>query len=104
MRVIVTEDVTEMAVRAADLVVAEIKKHCNPVLGLATGSTPIPLYKELIRRHKTEGLDFSTCISFNLDEYVGLGPNHPQSYRRFMNENLFNHININIKNLSLIHI
>jgi len=98
MRVIVTQDVPEMAARAADLVVAEINKHCNPVLGLATGSTPIPLYKELIRRHKADGLDFSTCISFNLDEYVGLGPNHPQSYRRFMNENLFNHININVKN------
>jgi len=79
--VIVTQDVSELAARAADLVVAEIKKHCNPVLGLATGSTPIPLYKELIRRHKEQGLDFSTCISFNLDEYVGLGANHPQSYR-----------------------
>jgi glucosamine-6-phosphate deaminase len=98
MRVIVCKDPAEMAVRAADLVVAEIKRHCNPVLGLATGSTPIPLYKELIRRHKEKGLDFSTCISFNLDEYVGLPVNHPESYRRFMNENLFNHININIKN------
>jgi len=98
MRVIVCKDPAEMAVRAADLIVAEIKMHCNPVLGLATGSTPIPLYKELIRRHREEGLDFSTCITFNLDEYVGLPPDHPESYRRFMNENLFNHININIRN------
>jgi len=98
MYVTVVRGEQEVARRAADLVVAEMRQHANPVLGLATGSTPIPLYRELIRRHREEGLDFSTCITFNLDEYVGLGPDHPQSYRRFMNEHLFNHININPKN------
>ncbi len=97
MRVIVVKDAAEMGKRAAKLIVDDMKKHATYVLGLATGSTPIPLYKELIRMHKQEGLDFSTVISFNLDEYVGLSPDHDQSYRYFMNENLFKHININPK-------
>ncbi len=98
MFVIVAKDEEQMGRRAADLVVAEMQRHINPVLGLPTGSTPIPLYRELIRRHRQEGLDFSTCITFNLDEYVGLSPDHPQSYRRFMDKQLFDHININPKN------
>jgi 6-phosphogluconolactonase/glucosamine-6-phosphate isomerase/deaminase len=64
------------------------------VLGLATGGTPVPLYRDLIRRHREEGLDFSKVRSFNLDEYLGLPPDHPASYRRFMDEQLFDHINI----------
>ena len=98
MRIIVVEDEEAMGRRAADVVEAEMVRHANPVLGLATGSTPLPLYRELIRRHKEEGLDFSTTMTFNLDEYVGLPPEHDQSYRYFMNENLFDHININKKN------
>lgn len=66
----------------------------NAVLGLATGSTPLGLYQELIRLHKDEGLDFSQVTTFNLDEYVGLPKNHPQSYHYFMRENLLKHINI----------
>lgn len=64
------------------------------VLGLATGATPIPLYRELIRREQAGLIDFSRVRSVNLDEYKGLAPDHPQSYRRFMRENLFDHINI----------
>jgi glucosamine-6-phosphate deaminase len=64
------------------------------VLGLATGGTPLGMYRELIRMHQQEALDFSQVTTFNLDEYVGLGPTHPQSYRHFMQENLFQHINI----------
>ena len=64
------------------------------VLGLATGATPIPLYRELIRREQAGLMDFSRVRSVNLDEYKGLAPDHPQSYRRFMRENLFDHINI----------
>jgi glucosamine-6-phosphate deaminase len=97
MRVIIVKDAQQMGRVAADLIVQDMKKRAVYVLGLATGSTPIPLYQELIRRHREEGLDFSNVISFNLDEYVGLPANHPESYRRFMNENLFNHININKK-------
>lgn len=97
MRVIIVKDEQEMGQRAARLIVEDMREHITYVLGLATGSTPIPLYKELIRMHRQEGLDFSTVISFNLDEYVGLPPDHDQSYRHFMNENFFKHININLK-------
>ncbi|MFQ6048846.1 MAG: glucosamine-6-phosphate deaminase [Phycisphaerae bacterium] len=97
MRVIIVKDEQEMGQRAARLIVEDMREHITYVLGLATGSTPIPLYKELIRMHRQEGLDFSTVISFNLDEYVGLPPDHDQSYRYFMNENFFKHININLK-------
>lgn len=97
MRVIIVDNEKQVGVRAADLVQEEMEAHWQPVLGLATGSTPIPLYKELIRRCK-KGLDFSTTITFNLDEYVGLDGTHDQSYRYFMDHQLFNHININKKN------
>ena len=98
MRVIIVANEQEMGARAADLVCEELTKHVNPVLGLATGSTPIPLYKEFIRRNKAGDVDFSTTITFNLDEYVGLPGEHDQSYRYFMNAQLFDHININKKN------
>ena len=68
------------------------------VLGLATGATPIPLYRELIRREQAGLMDFSRVRSVNLDEYKGLAPDHPQSYRRFMQENLFDHISIKPEN------
>lgn len=98
MKVVITKTTEEMGKKAAKLIAEEMKRHHAPVLGLATGSTPIPVYKELIRMYKEEGLDFSTTITFNLDEYVGLTGDHDQSYRYFMNENLFNHVNINKKN------
>jgi glucosamine-6-phosphate deaminase len=70
--------------------------HNKPdaVLGLATGSTPCLLYAELRRQHEQEGLDFSGITSFNLDEYVGLNPEHPSSYRYFMKQALFDHVNV----------
>ena len=99
MRVIILDNEKAVGKRAADLVEEEMEAHQNPVLGLATGGTPVPLYKELIRRcRKGRGLDFSTTISFNLDEYVGLPGTHDQSYRYFMNRELFDHVNINKKN------
>ena len=76
----------------------DMAKKTPYVLGLATGSTPIPLYDALIKLNKAGKLDFSTTITFNLDEYVGLKPTHDQSYRYFMNEKLFDHVNINKKN------
>src|SRR6202040_2179545 len=69
------------------------------VLGLATGSTPVGLYRELIRRHKEAGLDFSRVISFNLDEYYPMLPSDQQSYRRWMQETFFDHINISPDNI-----
>jgi glucosamine-6-phosphate deaminase len=64
------------------------------VLGLATGSTPIPFYQELVRLHREEGLDFSGVTTFNLDEYLGLAPEHPESYRAFMRKHLFDQVNL----------
>ena len=94
MRVIITPTSEEVGRRAAKFVSRLIRRKPNCVLGLATGSTPLGLYEELIRLHRDEQLDFSQVTTFNLDEYVGLGPSDPQSYRYFMHENLFRHINI----------
>ncbi|MCM8767301.1 MAG: glucosamine-6-phosphate deaminase [Candidatus Omnitrophica bacterium] len=101
MRVIIKKNYEEMSKEAAEIIKNLIQKKANCVLGLATGSTPVGLYKELIRMHKEEGLDFSQVITFNLDEYYGLSPEHPQSYRYFMDVNLFNHINIKKENTHL---
>ena len=88
----------EMGKAAADEFEAVICRKPACVMGLATGSTPIPLYKELIWREKAGKIDFSRVRSANLDEYKGLAPDHPQSYRRFMQENLFDHIGIKSEN------
>jgi glucosamine-6-phosphate deaminase len=71
-----------------------VRKKPHAVLGLATGGTPLGLYKELIRLRRESGLDFSKVTTFNLDEYVGLSSDHPCSYRRYMQENFFAHINV----------
>jgi len=98
MQVIIVEDYEQMSKKAAQIVIEAIRSRPDIVLGLATGSTPEGLYADLVRAHKEEGLDFSSVVTFNLDEYVGLPPDHPQSYRYFMNEKLFNHVNIKSEN------
>lgn len=98
MKVRIVKTKEEMGRVAAKLIAEDMARKSPYVLGLATGSTPIPLYQELIRLYKAKKLDFSTTITFNLDEYVGLKPTHDQSYRYFMNKELFDHININKKN------
>lgn len=98
MRVIIVKDTRQLGKVSAGLIAAEMKKKPTFVLGLATGTSPIPLYQELIRLNKSKALDFSTTITFNLDEYVGLKPTHNQSYRYFMNRQLFDHVSINKKN------
>jgi len=99
MQVIIKKDYDEMSKLAAGMIAEVIRKKPRCVLGLATGSTPLGTYKELIRLHKKERLDFSQVVTFNLDEYVGLDPNHNQSYWYFMYQNLFKHINIRIENV-----
>ena len=101
MLVLIKENAQQMSHEAAKQVAAQIKLKPDSVIGFATGSTPLLMYKELIRMHKEEGLDFSKVISFNLDEYVGLQPSHPESYHYFMWENLFKHININKSNVHI---
>ena len=75
-----------------------IKEKPDAILGLATGGSPIGMYKELIKMYENKELDFSKITTVNLDEYIGLNPEHSQSYRYFMNDNLFNHINIDVAN------
>lgn len=94
MFVEILPDYDAISERAARLVSEEIRRRPDAVLGCATGSTPIGLYQRLIARHREEGLDFSGVTTFNLDEYVGLPPEHPQSYWRFMREHLFDHAGI----------
>jgi len=97
MKVIIVSDTDEMGQVGGALIANDMATKAHYVLGLATGSTPVTVYKDLIRRHKEEGLDFSRVITFNLDEYVGIDGDHDQSYRYFMNVHLFDHININKK-------
>ena len=99
MEVIIKENYEKMSEEAAAIIRDAIHLKPNLVLGLATGSTPIGTYKELIRMHEAGELDFSKVVTFNLDEYVGLPSTHDQSYHYFMHENLFNHININPANV-----
>jgi len=94
LRVIVEQNRENVARWSAVIVSELIRKKPDCVLGLATGSSPLGLYNELIRMHRDEGLDFSQVATFNLDEYVGLPPSDEHSYRYFMQANFFDHVNI----------
>jgi glucosamine-6-phosphate deaminase len=98
VRVIIQPDSETASRRAANFVADLVRTKPQCVLGLATGSSPLATYRELIRLHREEELDFTHVTTFNLDEYVGLSATHPQSYRQFMQVNLFNHINIDLAN------
>lgn len=84
----------KVASEIATLLRSRAAEGRRAVLGLATGSTPIPLYQELIRLHREEGLSFAHVTTFNLDEYLGLNRDHPESYWSFMHRQLFNHIDV----------
>lgn len=99
MEIIITETPEEMGKLAADMIERQLLRKPSSVLGLATGSTPVGMYQELVRRHREEGMDFSKVVTFNLDEYLDLAPSHSQSYRYFMDHHLFNHINVDPKNI-----
>ncbi|MEX2116244.1 MAG: glucosamine-6-phosphate deaminase [Bacteroidota bacterium] len=94
MLVSIQKSYEEVSKAAAVLVADRIRHKPNLVLGLATGATPIGLYREFIRMNREEGLSFSKVTTFNLDEYIGLPRTHPQSYYQFMWENLFRHLDI----------
>lgn len=101
IELIIVNDYDEMSLKAANIIAELIKKNPNAKLGLATGSTPIGTYNELIKMNKNKEISFKNITTFNLDEYIGLAKNHPQSYYTFMYENLFKHIDINIENTHL---
>jgi glucosamine-6-phosphate deaminase len=94
MEIIIQPTAEAASVIAARIIARLVREKPDCVLGLATGSTPLATYRELIRLHRDEKLDFSKVTTFNLDEYVGLPPEYPQSYHAFMQEHLFRHINI----------
>ncbi|MGE5653245.1 MAG: glucosamine-6-phosphate deaminase [Bacillota bacterium] len=94
MNIIVVNDYHEMSQQAARILAGQLHDQPRSVLGLATGGTPVGMYRELVRMHQQGSLSFSQASSFNLDEYVGLGADHPCSYRYFMAGHLFDQVNM----------
>ena len=94
MRICKFDTAAQVGQAAATLIAAQLLRKPDSVLGLATGSTPVPTYEELIALYKAGVADFSKVISYNLDEYVGIPVDHECSYHRFMDDNLFNHVNM----------
>ncbi len=101
MEVNITKEASTASNLAAKRIARLVRTKPDAVLGLATGSTPLGLYEELIRMHREEGLDFSRVRTFNLDEYIGLSPDHPASYHSFMEKNFFHGVNIPQGNIHL---
>jgi len=108
MRIIIKKDTSEVGDWAATYIIGKIKK-ANPtkdkpfILGLPTGSSPLPVYKEFIKRYKKGEVSFKNVITFNMDEYVGLPEDHTESYHFFMYDNLFNHIDIPKENINILN-
>ncbi|MCL1910149.1 MAG: glucosamine-6-phosphate deaminase, partial [Kiritimatiellaeota bacterium] len=101
MKIHKTQNYDAMSREAAKIIAAQVVLKPDSVLGLATGSTPLGLYAQLADKFKNVNLDFSETRTVNLDEYQGLAPTHPQSYRFYMDENLFSKINIRPENTHL---
>ncbi len=99
MNIIKVKNYKELSMKAAGIVAAQISRKKNTVLGLPTGQTPLGMYQELIKRFRKGEIDFSQVITFNLDEYYGLSPEHPQSYNYYMWQTFFNNINIKKENV-----
>lgn len=101
MKVVITKDYDEMSAKAFEVVAGVVKSNPDAVLGLATGSTPIGLYKNMIKDHKENGTSYKNVKTVNLDEYAGLDYSSDQSYVYFMRDNLFDHIDIDLKNTNI---
>ncbi|GIU45614.1 glucosamine-6-phosphate deaminase [Shewanella colwelliana] len=98
MQIVILKDSVEVAAYGANIFIKQLQKKADSVLGLATGSTPVSLYQQLIAANKAGEVSFAKVTSFNLDEYLGLEGAHPQSYRYFMNQQLFDHLDIDTAN------
>lgn len=101
MNIIVVDNYENMSRKAAIIIASQIISKPNSILGLATGSTPLGMYKELIKMYENKELDFSKVKTFNLDEYYGLDEKHVQSYHFYMNDNFFKYINIKRENIKI---
>lgn len=102
MRVILCDTYEELSKNAAKLVASQIYLKPDCVLGLATGSTPIGMYEELVRLYRAGEINFKDVITFNLDEYYPISPDNPQSYHYYMNDYLFRKVNINLENVHIL--
>jgi glucosamine-6-phosphate deaminase len=101
MFVILSKDYAELSRHSAGIVAAAIRKRPDLRLGVATGSTPLGMYRELARMHREENLDFSRVITFNLDEYLGLAADHPHSSHTFMESSFFDRVNVTPENIHI---
>lgn len=101
MKVVIAKDYDEMSKKAFDVMAEVVKSNPNAVIGLATGSTPIGLYKNMIKDHEENGTSYKNVKTVNLDEYAGLDYSSDQSYVYFMRHNLFDHIDIDLKNTNI---
>ena len=101
MKIYSAQDYQSMSRKAANILSAHVILKPDSVLGLATGSTPIGMYKQLIEWYNKGDIDFSQVHTVNLDEYLGLAPTHDQSYRYFMQANLFDHVNVPPENTNV---
>ena len=101
MEVIIQPTKDTAALLVARIIAHDLRANPHLVMGLATGKTMECVYRHLVRMHQHEKLDFSLCSTFNLDEYVGLFPSDPNSYRHYMDEHLFRHVNIDVRNTHL---
>ena len=101
MLVVLKSNYEELSLEAARIVANSVRQNPSLRLGLATGSTTIGVYRELVRLHREESLDFSRVITFNLDEYLGISPDHAQSFHHFMSEHFFWHVNLDARNIHI---
>lgn len=101
MKIVIAADYSELSQMAAEIVAKQVQAKNNSVLGLATGSTPEGMYSILSHMHRQDNLDFSEVITFNLDEYVGLAPDHPQSYHYYMKHHFFKNVNVKSCNINI---
>lgn len=101
MKIVKVKNYDEMSEKASSIIVEQIQKKSDSVIGMATGSTPEGLYAQLIKENEAGNVSFEKVKTFNLDEYVGLDPNNPNSYMFYMKDKLFNHVNIAAENVHL---
>ncbi|HHU24421.1 MAG: glucosamine-6-phosphate deaminase [Bacilli bacterium] len=101
MKIIVVENYEQLSNEAAKIIINQLQKKPNSVMGLATGATPMGMYEALRKAYANGEVSFKDVTTFNLDEYCGIDPNHPQSYHYYMQQNLFNHIDVKPENVHL---
>lgn len=101
MKVVKVSDNEQLSLKAMDIIIEVLGSYSRPVFGLATGSTPEKTYKYLVERYKKGDISFADAITFNLDEYVGLAPTDPFSYQYYMDEHLFNKVNMKRENIHI---